>query len=101
MEKNKNAICDVCGRNTEEFDIISTKSLSGIIICSEEMSKTCKANKAFSNIKDKEALYSSALTDIDIVNIIQTLKWDMYQRGLPHHNLLDKLSRQLETNKGK
>jgi len=101
MEKNKNAICDVCGRNTEEFDIISTKSLSGIIICSEEMAKTCKANKAFSEANKKEELCPSTLTDVDIANLIQTLKWDMYQRGLPHHNLLDKLSRQLKSSKAK
>jgi hypothetical protein len=36
------SICDVCGRNTKEYDMIVTTNLAGVIVCSGEMKETCK-----------------------------------------------------------
>ena len=35
-QENKTVICDVCGKETEEYKFISNEQISGVYICKEE-----------------------------------------------------------------
>ena len=50
------AICDVCQRETNEYEAISDKTLSGVVMCGGSMKDSCTANLDTSNKGRKEQI---------------------------------------------
>ena len=57
----KVAICDICARETNEYETITTSTLAGVVMCSGSMKENCKSSLF-------DAGYSGHFTDPKLID---------------------------------
>ena len=65
------AICDCCGRATDEYETVSTSTLAGVVMCSGSMKESCREvsaariNEQVARLKKKERTFYCCPNDHD------------------------------------